>query len=677
MKRAIPVIFAILSACGGGDRAAGPEPVASVSITSPVATLGVGENTTLTATARDRNGNTLAGRPVTWTATTPSIASVSAGGVVTAVTVGSTTITATVESKSAQTSISVTAASLNCSAVSPVTLAAGEVRVLNAAERALLCVPGLASGAEYALIPVNIGTAAGSIAVEAFATNTSPAVGSPAALGAALGSAAGASAGGSPLWLRSDAIAAGTVPTPRNVEFERALRNREREMRRTTRTAASTGARAQAMAERTRTGIARITDLPATPPVGTLVTLNASSTSACTTPLNRVSRVAAVSSSAIVIVDTTAPAGGFTDAEYLSIAVTFDTLVFDVDTTAFGPPFDMDGNGRVVLFFTTAVNQLTPPGSSSVIGGFFFERDIVPRVANEIVPFGCPTSNEGEMFYLPVVDPLAQFNNQFQNKATMLTGILAATVHEFQHLINASQRYYITPEIVESEETWLSEAMSHLAEELLYLRVAGLPSTADLNFVSTTQPQFRLDAMNAYGVDNLARYNGYLAATEQNSPYAEDDELETRGAGWALLRYALDQSPGSANTYLRALVDAPTQGIPNFNNVFASVGGLAGAMVGFATANFTDNSGIPVAPAYTHPSWNFRDWLPHFNINAGTFPLAARTLSGGVSQVSALPRGGSAYFRFRVGAGAVGGVRVTTNDAALATAVTLILVRTQ
>lgn len=448
-------------------------------------------------------------------------------------------------------------------------------------------------------------------------------------------------------------------------------------MRRTARSAGSTGARAQAMAERARTGIARITDLPSTPAVGTLVTLNASSSSACTTPLNRVSRVAAVSSSAIVIVDTTAPAGGFTDAEYLSLAVTFDTLVFDVDTTAFGPPFDMDGNGRVVLFFTPAVNQLTPAGSSSVIGGFFFERDIVPRIANQIVPFGCPTSNEGEMFYLPVLDPLAQYNSQFQNKAAMVTDIVAATVHEFQHLINASQRYYITPEIVESEETWLSEAMSHLAEELLFLRVAGLPSRADLNFQTTTQPQFRLDAMNAYGLNNLARYNGYLAAIEQNSPYADDDELETRGAGWALLRYALDQSPGSASTYLRALVDAPTQGIPNFNNVFAAVGGLAGAMAGFATANFTDNGGLAVAPLYTHQSWNFRDWLPHFNINSGKYPLVTRQLSGGVAQVSALPRGGSAYFRFRVGAGAVGGVRVTTNDAALATAVTLILVRTQ
>ena len=41
------------------------------------------------------------------------------------------------------------------------------------------------------------------------------------------------------------------------------------------------------------------------------------------------------------------PASGYTDADYVSIASTFDTLVDPTDTKAFGSPTDIDGNGQV------------------------------------------------------------------------------------------------------------------------------------------------------------------------------------------------------------------------------------------------------------------------------------------------------------------------------------------
>ena len=42
-------------------------------------------------------------------------------------------------------------------------------------------------------------------------------------------------------------------------------------------------------------------------------------------------KVVAITDKAIVVADTANPAGGFTDAEYRSIGVTFDTLVDPVD----------------------------------------------------------------------------------------------------------------------------------------------------------------------------------------------------------------------------------------------------------------------------------------------------------------------------------------------------------
>ena len=39
--------------------------------------------------------------------------------------------------------------------------------------------------------------------------------------------------------------------------------------------------------------------------------------------------------------------------------------------------------GRAVLFFTSAVNALTPIGASSFVGGFFYNRDLFPRSGDQ------------------------------------------------------------------------------------------------------------------------------------------------------------------------------------------------------------------------------------------------------------------------------------------------------
>ncbi len=81
--------------------------------------------------------------------------------------------------------------------------------------------------------------------------------------------------------------------------------------------------------------------------------------------------------------------------------MTFDTLVDPVDRAAFGTPSDIDNNGHVILFFTRAVNELTPPGALGVTLGFFFPRDLYPKTA---APGPCAGSNVAEMFYLLVPD---------------------------------------------------------------------------------------------------------------------------------------------------------------------------------------------------------------------------------------------------------------------------------
>jgi len=85
-----------------------PVPVAAVSITpSTPLDLTVGATTQLAATTKDAAGNTLTGRTITWASNGASVAQVSSAGLVSAVAVGSTTITATSEGKSASLAVKV------------------------------------------------------------------------------------------------------------------------------------------------------------------------------------------------------------------------------------------------------------------------------------------------------------------------------------------------------------------------------------------------------------------------------------------------------------------------------------------------------------------------------------------------------------------------------------------
>jgi uncharacterized protein YjdB len=83
-------------------------PVASVTVSPSTSSLLVGQTTTLTATLKDGNGNVLAGRAITWTSSASSVATVSATGVVTGVSGGAVTITATSEGKSGSATVTVT-----------------------------------------------------------------------------------------------------------------------------------------------------------------------------------------------------------------------------------------------------------------------------------------------------------------------------------------------------------------------------------------------------------------------------------------------------------------------------------------------------------------------------------------------------------------------------------------
>jgi trimeric autotransporter adhesin len=87
-----------------------PVPVASVTASLAAPSIAVGATTNASAVARDASGNTLTGRAVTWSSTNTAVATVSATGVVTAVSAGTSQIRATVEGVIGNVTLTVTAA---------------------------------------------------------------------------------------------------------------------------------------------------------------------------------------------------------------------------------------------------------------------------------------------------------------------------------------------------------------------------------------------------------------------------------------------------------------------------------------------------------------------------------------------------------------------------------------
>jgi trimeric autotransporter adhesin len=90
---------------------AAPVQVAAVKVTPSALTLNPGNTSQLAAVTTDALGNTLTGQPITWSSSNTSVASISTSGLVSAVAVGSTVITATSGSKSGTATVTVVAQS--------------------------------------------------------------------------------------------------------------------------------------------------------------------------------------------------------------------------------------------------------------------------------------------------------------------------------------------------------------------------------------------------------------------------------------------------------------------------------------------------------------------------------------------------------------------------------------
>ncbi|MGZ3374635.1 MAG: hypothetical protein ACXU9Z_15200 [Gemmatimonadaceae bacterium] len=413
----------------------------------------------------------------------------------------------------------------------------------------------------------------------------------------------------------------------------------------------------------TRFSLRRSLQTASTPAVGDVLNLDVpdgSSNDLCANYFQTQAVVASVSRRAILAVDTLdgPPTLLFPQTVLDSITQEFDNNTFVTDSSYFGNPSDIDGNGRVILLFTGEVNKLTPANSNGgFVGGFFFAGDYFPKTG----PSGqsCAESNNAEIVYLLSPDPTGRYGN-VRSASSVRQGTRGTIPHEVEHMINAGNRFF-NPAATAFEDNWLDESLAHIAEEAVGRVSRGFTDiqTLTLQDMLPSGNQAARDDFNAFFFQNFARLAYWMARPDTSSGISSnsDQNLSSSGADWAIGRYVADNySNGDVRTFTRRLAAGPDNGIKNFTTVAGA--SLDTLMGGWLVSMYADHLGITgLAGKYQYRSYNFRNVMPAVAgsvfSNGGVYPLQVTPVGSGSDNISAEVKSESGdYFRLTVPANA-------------------------
>jgi hypothetical protein len=214
---------------------------------------------------------------------------------------------------------------------------------------------------------------------------------------------------------------------------------------------------------------------------------------------------------------------------------------------------------------------------------------------------------------------------------------------------------YVNTAATDFEETWLDEGLSHVAEELLFLAKTGLEPRANIDATLLRTSATYVDAFNDEAISNFSRLGKYLAAPTSNSPFADNDDLATRGATWSFLRYAADHTGSGDGTTWYQLVNSTSTGLTNLTQTFGA--NLTTLARDWATSVLADDITSTDA-RFQQPTWNMRSIFGALQSN-GTYPLSTTTLGSSGATVS-VSGGSAAYLRFGVAAGQTATIQWST-----------------
>ncbi|MBR0397129.1 MAG: hypothetical protein IJI10_02565 [Eubacterium sp.] len=195
--------------------------------------------------------------------------------------------------------------------------------------------------------------------------------------------------------------------------------------------------------------------------------------------------------------------GSIDDASAEEFGKEFDEVIYQKDVDAFGPGRFTENGGKV--------NMLFYPMQQG-IGGLFCIYDIFSgtEVSEEMrVSYGMNTDHA----IISVNSDMIGVDNDF---------VKSTLAHEFQHQICASDYFYTndTPKM----RTWLNEAMSAYAEEMVY---PGIKEAGEYNLMMYASDSYRKgQSLYNFATDNdeyIGAYGAVYLFSQYLSQHAGDD----------------------------------------------------------------------------------------------------------------------------------------------------------
>ena len=159
----------------------------------------------------------------------------------------------------------------------------------------------------------------------------------------------------------------------------------------------------------------------------------------------------AENSRAIAYLDNALPANAanISTAQIETMLNEFSNSTFDIITNTYGGPSDVDNDNKVLFLFTHLVDQV------GGVAGFYSSGSL----------FTTSRGGDGNVADMMFISPTRE-----------IASYEALLAHEFQHLISFNQ--HVLVQNGDSEETWLNEGLSHVAEDLVGGHIDG--GNADL-----------------------------------------------------------------------------------------------------------------------------------------------------------------------------------------------------
>lgn len=531
-----------LAACSDGT---GPETVASVSVTPANPSITVGQTQQLSASATSSSGAAVTGLTVTWSSSAAAVATVSSSGLVQAIGAGQASITATVGGVAGSTIVTVMTAGQACTDPKTVSLAVGGTQAYTLSDCLLL--PSGASGDRYRVSVIRPSQDAiasdapeVTLSVLGFGVSAAPDVAASTRVEPSLSMVPGLSAGAMRQALRV------SEATER---FHTELRAREAEMIRRLGTSALLPRRPAA---------GTTAALVASAPSPAKLILDTSTTSTCeTSDSAKKTAVLVYENDDVAFYQDSTQRADTAKVISASLAQKMTSYYTNygkgVVEAYFGPPTDIDGNGKLILFATPIVEENV---AAFVWSGDFFESDTTAENS-------CAASNEAEIMYFNTDVILAMEGGAYQ--------ALATVAHEAKHVVSLYNRIAASLRAGSAQyhPSWIEEGTAEIAGEMssrTAWEANGGPAVGTkVSRTSFADTPGGITEYN-YGVAiNLARAVWFLSSQPNGlviAPTGAAEGSSVYGSGWLFHRWLGDTYGNPSGTrqgdaaFFRALNDS-------------------------------------------------------------------------------------------------------------------------